>query len=98
MAKINKSDVEHVATLARLELSEEEKGKFSEQISSVLEYFEKLDKAETADVGPIDQINSMENIAREDEIGEKCDRKELLANSPEQEDGFIKVKAVFENE
>ena len=107
MAKISKEvytekltlrSVEHVATLARLELSEVEKTKFTEQLGSVLEYFEKLDKAETADVKPIDQISNMENIATEDKIGEKYNREELLKNAPEQEDGFIKVKAVFENE
>lgn len=96
MAKIKKEDVEHVATLARLELSNTEKTKFTEQLGSVLEYFEKLDKAQTVDTKPIDQINNMENIATEDVIGEKYDREEMLKNAPEQEDGFIKVKAVFE--
>jgi aspartyl-tRNA(Asn)/glutamyl-tRNA(Gln) amidotransferase subunit C len=96
MAKITKSDVEHVATLARLELSNKEKEKFTEQLGAVLEYFEKLDKAETTDVKPIDQINNMENIVSEDEVGEKYEREELLKNAPEQENGFIKVKAVFE--
>ncbi len=98
MAKITKSDVEHVAQLARLELSEVENTKFTEQLGSVLEYFEKLDKAETSDVKPIDQINEMENVTSDDLIGEKYERGELLKNAPEQEDGFIKVKAVFENE
>lgn len=95
MAKIDKSDVEHVATLARLQLSSEEKSKFTEQLGSVLEYFEKLDKTETADAKPIDQINNMENVTTDDLVGEKYDRAELLKNAPEQEDGFIKVKAVF---
>lgn len=96
MNKITKQDVEHVATLARLELTEDEKNKFTEQLGSVLEYFKKLDNAETADAKPIDQINEMENVMTEDKIGEKYDREELLKNAPEQEDGFIKVKAVFE--
>lgn len=98
MNKISKSDVEHVATLARLEITEEEKGKFTGQLGSILENFEKLDNAKTDDVETIHQINNQDNIAREDEIGEKYDRKEMLANAPEQEDGFIKVKAVFDNE
>lgn len=96
MAKISKQDVEHVAQLARLELSDGEKTKFTDQLGGVLEYFKKLDKAKAADAKPIDQINNMENIATADEIGEKYERKELLNNAPEQEDGFIKVKAVFE--
>ncbi|MGA2666569.1 MAG: Asp-tRNA(Asn)/Glu-tRNA(Gln) amidotransferase subunit GatC [Patescibacteria group bacterium] len=96
MAKISRQDVEHVASLARLELSSEEKEKFTKQLSSVLEYFEKLDKAETADIKPINQINKMENVTTDDRIGQKWDRGEILKNTPEQEDGFIKVKAVFE--
>jgi aspartyl-tRNA(Asn)/glutamyl-tRNA(Gln) amidotransferase subunit C len=96
MAKISKQDVEHVASLARLELNSEEKEKFAKQLSSVLEYFEKLDKAEISDIKPIDQINKMENVTTDDKIGEKYDREELLSNAPEKEDGFIKVKAVFE--
>jgi len=96
MAKISKDDLEHVANLARLELSEEVKEKFSNQMGSILEYFEKLDQADTADAKPIDQINDMENIATEDETGKKYSGDEILANAPEKEDGFIKVKAVFE--
>jgi aspartyl-tRNA(Asn)/glutamyl-tRNA(Gln) amidotransferase subunit C len=96
--RFSRGDVEHVATLARLELSETEIAKFTEQLGSVLEYFEKLDKAETADIKPIDQINNMENVTTDDKIGEKYEREEMLKNAPEKEDGFIKVKAVFENE
>ena len=98
MAKISKQDVEYVASLARLELSDSEKEKFTQQLSSVLAYFEKLDAANTSEGKAIGQINDMKNIASADEIGEKWDREELLKNAPEQEDGFIKVKAVFENE
>jgi len=96
MSKISKSNVEHVATLARLELSESEKAKFTEQLGAVLEYFEKLDAADTSEVAAIDQINEMENVTTEDIIGEKYDREELLSNAPAKEDDFIKVKAVFE--
>lgn len=96
MAKISKSDLEHVATLARLQLSDPEKRKFVQQMAAILEYFEKLDAAKTADTEPIDQINKMENVTTDDKIGPKLDRQELLANAPEQEEGFIKVKAVFE--
>lgn len=96
MSKISKSDVEHVATLARLELNDAEKTKFTEQLGSVLEYFEKLDAADTSEVEVIGQINEMENIVMVDEVKKSLSRVEMLANTPEQEDGFIKVKAVFE--
>lgn len=96
MAKITRDDLAHVANLARLELSEEEKGKFTEQLGSILEYFKKLDASDTSEVAEIGQINNMENIVVEDEIGEKYSRDKMLTNAPEEEDGFIKVKAVFE--
>ena len=96
MNKINKSDVEHVATLARLELSVEEKTKFTDQLGSVLEYFEKLDAADTSEMTAIAQINEMENVTTLDKIGKPSSQKDLLANAPEKEDGLIKVKAVFE--
>lgn len=96
MAKISKDDLEHVANLARLELNSEEKAKFTGQLGSVLEYFEKLDAADTSEVAAIDQISEMENITTEDVISEKYEREDMLANTPEKEDGFIKVKAVFE--
>lgn len=96
MGKITKADVEHVAALARLQLSEEEKTKFTGQLGSILEYFEKLDAANTSEVKVIGQINKLENIATDDKIGEKYDREELLSNAPETEDGYIKVKSVFE--
>jgi len=96
MSKISKQDVEHVATLARLEITEEEKTKFTKQLGSVLEYFEKLDAAATSKVSAIGQINEMENVVADDKIGGKYEREEMLENAPEKEDGFIKVKAVFE--
>ena len=96
MSKISKTNVEHVATLARLELNSEEKEKFTEQLGSVLGYFKKLDTADTSEVAAIGQINKMENVTTADKVGEKWDREELLSNAPEQENGFIKVKAVFE--
>lgn len=96
MAKISKDDLEHVAQLSRLELSEQEKTKFTEQMGSILTYFAKLDEVETSEVEQINQINGMENITSDDSIQEKWEREELLKNAPETEDGFIKVKAVFE--
>ena len=95
MVKINKEQVEDIAKLARLDLGEAEKEKFTKQLGSVLEYFSKLDAADTSNVSAIEQINQMENVVRDDEIIEKWLREELLKNAPEQEEGFLKVKAVF---
>ncbi len=96
MAKISKQDVEHVARLARLKFNETAIRKFSEQLSGVLEYFQKLDGVDTQKVTSINQINEMENIAAADEVKESYPVGEMLANAPEREDGYIKVKRVFE--
>ncbi len=97
MAKITNEKVEDISKLARLALDEKEKEKLTKQLGSVLEYFSKLDTADTSNVSVIKQINQMENVVRADKIGEKWSREDLLKNSPEQKGGFIKVKAVFES-
>ena len=96
MAKFNKDQVKGVANLARIELTEAEKEKFTHQFSSILAYFAKLDAADTSNVSSVEQINKMENVVRVDEVSEKWEREQLLKNAPQQEDGFIKVRAVFE--
>lgn len=96
MAQITKTDVEHVATLARLELTETEKDKFTPEIGAVLNYVEELNLTATSEVAVVSQISGLSNIARPDEITNENNREKLLSNAPEQENGFIKVKKVFE--
>jgi len=96
MAKISKQNVEHVAKLSRLKLSDEEKAEFTQELGAILEYVAELDSAPTENVEPISQISDLKNIAREDEIAESFNRDLMLENVPDQKDGFIKVKKVFE--
>lgn len=93
---INKEDVEHVARLARIKLSEEEKIKFTHELGQILAYVDELNEVDTTGIEPISQISNLENIARTDEITNSKDRENLLTNAPAQENGFIKVKKVFE--
>jgi aspartyl-tRNA(Asn)/glutamyl-tRNA(Gln) amidotransferase subunit C len=97
MAEISKEQVEHIGLLARLELSKEEKEKFANQISSILNYVEQLDEVDTENIEPIANITGLENVMIADKV-EKCeaDSKELLSNVPAKEDNSIKVKAVLE--
>ena len=99
MRKISLKQTEHIASLARLELSQKEKQNFPEQISDILNYIEKLQKAKTISE-PIAQITGLENIYRDDEIGklelEKATKKELLHNIPETEGDYIKVPLILE--
>ena len=95
MSQITKTDVEHVAELARLKLTEEEKQKFTQELGDILNYINELDELKDEEIEPISQIGGLENIVRADEITNKSDRDNLLKNVPAQERGFIKVKQVF---
>jgi aspartyl-tRNA(Asn)/glutamyl-tRNA(Gln) amidotransferase subunit C len=96
--KLTKQEVEHIAKLARLELTEKEKEKFGGQLSAILGYFKELQKIDLKKVEPTAQVTGLENVARSDEV-KKCDRetmKNLITAAPERVDNLVKVKAVFE--
>lgn len=98
MTKITKQEVEHIARLARIELNEKEKAKFEKELSSILEFVSQLQEVDTSKTKPLSQVTGLENILEEDNI-EKCPKREdLLKNVPEKQNGFIKVKKVFEEE
>lgn len=93
---ISKENVEHVAKLARIKISEEEKTNLTDDLGKILNYVEELESAPTENVVPISQISDLENIARKDEIEASLPNEKVLENAPEKEDKFIKVKKVFE--
>lgn len=95
--KLSKQEVEHIATLARLNLTEEEKEKYSEQLSGILSYFDKLREVDTSAVEPTSQVTGLTNIMREDEIEEFDASAEIVAAAPESGNGFIKVPRILEN-
>lgn len=93
--KLSKDEIQKIAQLARIELSDEEQKMLSGQLADVLEYVGKLQELGTDDVEITSQVTGLENIYREDEVV-GCDKeKELLKQAPETEDGLIKSKAVF---
>ena len=94
--KLSREEVEHVALLARLGLSEEELEKFREQLSNILENFEILKQVDTTDVPPTSHPVALQNVLREDEIAPSLSSDEVLSNAPSQEEGFFKVRAVLE--
>ncbi len=93
---INISDVEHVAKLARLDLSEEEKEMFTAQLSAILKYAEKLNELDTENVEPTTHVLHVSNVMREDEVKESLPIEKVLRNAPDDEDGQFKVPAVLE--
>lgn len=88
-------EVEHVAMLARLQLTESEKQLFAEQLSSILEYVNKLNELETDDVEPLAHILPVFNVLRPDTAQAGSPREEILANAPLVEDGQYKVPKIM---
>lgn len=87
-------EVEHVARLARLELSEDEKIKFSKQLGDILDYVNQLNEVNTENVEPMEHALPIYNVMREDEVKVEFTRGELLANAPEEENGFFRVPKI----
>ena len=93
---ITVKDVQHVAKLARLQLSPEEEATFTEQMNAILQYAEKLNELDTENVKPTTHVLQVSNVMREDVVKESLSQEEALLNAPEEEDGHFKVPAVLE--
>jgi len=91
-----KINVEHIAHLARLRLSEEEKEKFGAQLSSILTYVEKLNELDTSGVEPTSHVLAMGNVMREDALKPSLPTDEALLNAPDRADDFYRVPKIIE--
>lgn len=94
--KISIQDVEHVAKLARLELNEQEKEIFTEQLSKILTFAEQLNELDTDQVAPTSHPMPLANVMREDEKRPSWPIEEVMKNAPDEEAGQFKVPAVLE--
>ncbi|AAR36773.1 Asp-tRNA(Asn)/Glu-tRNA(Gln) amidotransferase subunit GatC [Geobacter sulfurreducens] len=94
--KITRTDVEHVATLARLELTEDEKDRFTGQLDAILAYVEKLNELDTDGIIPTSHAVPVENAFREDEVRPSIGVENALANAPDRVEGFFRVPRVIE--
>ncbi|KUP20691.1 MULTISPECIES: Asp-tRNA(Asn)/Glu-tRNA(Gln) amidotransferase subunit GatC [unclassified Paenibacillus] len=93
---ITVKDVQHVAKLARLQLSPEEEAVFTEQMNAILQYAEKLNELDTENVKPTTHVLQVSNVMRDDVVKESLSQEEALLNAPEDEEGHFKVPAVLE--
>ncbi|GAA0137316.1 Asp-tRNA(Asn)/Glu-tRNA(Gln) amidotransferase subunit GatC [Paenibacillus sp. YSY-4.3] len=89
-------DVEHVARLARLNLTDEEREMFTEQLNAILQYAEKLNELDTEGVEPTTHVLRLNNVMRDDVVAESLTQEKVFRNAPEEEDGQFKVPAVLE--
>lgn len=91
-------DIDYVAKLANLPLTQNEKKTFEKQLRQVLDYFSNLDEVNTQKVEPIGHITGLVNGAREDKPAPSLDQKEAFVNAPKTHNGFFEVEAIFEEE
>jgi len=97
--KYNKSmkiDILKVAKLANLKLKDDEKTELENQLSSILEYIEKLNKIKTEDIEETSQVTNLENVEREDTVLPSLSQEQALFNAEKKHNGFFEVEAIFE--
>jgi aspartyl-tRNA(Asn)/glutamyl-tRNA(Gln) amidotransferase subunit C len=94
--KITKAEVEHVAMLARLELSPAETDTFTGQMDAILAYVDKLGELDTDHIIPTSHAVPMENAFRSDEARPSIGVDSALANAPDRVEGFFRVPRVIE--
>jgi aspartyl-tRNA(Asn)/glutamyl-tRNA(Gln) amidotransferase subunit C len=96
MATISREDVEHVAHLARLHLTDDEVDRMQTQLSNILEAIETLRDVDTSHVGPTASVIQLENVMRDDEVRPGLTREAALANAPLRDDPFLRVPTVLQ--
>jgi aspartyl-tRNA(Asn)/glutamyl-tRNA(Gln) amidotransferase subunit C len=93
--KLSREEVLHIARLARLGLDEAEIDKFSEQLSNLLEHFRVLQQVDTTGVPPTAQSIALQNVIRSDETQASLPPDQVLANAPQKEGDFFRVRPVL---
>ena len=93
---LERADVEHIAALARIGLSEDEIATFQEQLSNILDQFELLKQLDTGAVEPTGHAVELNSVMREDEPEESLSPEDTLLNAPRREGDLFRVKAVLE--
>lgn len=94
--RLSREEIEHVALLSRLKLTEDEVGRFTEQLNNILGYFEQLQEADTSQAAGTTHVVPMMNVVREDIERPSFEPNESLCNAPERRDDLFKVPRVVE--
>ena len=89
-------EVEHIAALARLRLTDDEKARYREQLSAILDYMAMLKRLDTSAIEPTATVLPLRTVLRPDEITPSLTPEELLANAPEAEAQMFRVPPVLE--
>lgn len=95
---IDRETVDHVARLARLALSDDERNHLRDQLSAILEHINVIGEADTSQVAASANILPMTNVMAADKSRPSCPPETLLDNAPSREDGYFRVRAVLDEE
>lgn len=95
-SRLTKSQVKHIARLARLELTDKEVEEFRKQLADILDYVSQLNELDASGIEPTSQVTGLENVTREDKPTPSLNQKEVLSNAPRKQNNFFKIKAIFE--
>ncbi|MEN6620615.1 MAG: Asp-tRNA(Asn)/Glu-tRNA(Gln) amidotransferase subunit GatC [Smithella sp.] len=93
---ISKQEVEYVAHLARLEIDDNQKDKFTSQLNDILLYIDKLNELDTKGVEPMSHAIAVTNAFREDKVHDSLGTEKSLANAPDSRGEFFRVPKVIE--
>ncbi len=93
--RFTREEVEHVAALARLGLSDAEITRLQDQLSSILEHIAAIDRLDTEAIPPTAQVTAMTNVMRPDVVTDSLPREAILENAPRQAEGFFEVHAIL---
>jgi aspartyl-tRNA(Asn)/glutamyl-tRNA(Gln) amidotransferase subunit C len=93
---LTREEVEHIADLAKLGLSEKEVETFRDQLSAILEYAGLLEQLDTDAISPTATVLPLTNVTRADKARPSLSQSEALANAPSSTEGFFQVKAILE--
>ena len=94
---ISRQEVQHIAKLARVGLSEADIARFQEQLSSILDYFEILGQVDTEGVPPTAHTLPLQNVMRPDEASPSLAKEEVLTNAPLREGDHFRVRVILED-
>ena len=97
---IDQKDVEHIAKLARIELSDKEKETIAKEMSLIMGYIDKLNEVDISGVEPTAQVTGLNNIFRKDEVRQVSNEEtvnKLHKAMPQEDNGYLKVKSVFKD-
>jgi len=95
--KLTKEEVQHVAELAKLQLSEAELEEYAGQLGQILTYAQQIQSVDTSAVAPTPQVLPLTNVLAEDASRDSLSNDQAVDNAPDADDGYFRVIAVFDD-